>query len=347
VLNKTLSQMTNFPICLAPMVGLTHVAMRESLRFYLPEGAQTIWPTEMLSSYKLPKQKLGEVTMTQFAEGEEGLVPQILGNEQKPIEKAVTLLKDWGAVGIDINMGCPVKKALKHNYGVSLMGDPDYASEVVRYAVGASDLPVSVKFRAGIQNDLTVLEKFAKGIQKAGASWVTLHPRTSAQKRRGKADWTQIKFLKEHLDIPVLGNGDVQTLEHFYELKEQTGCDMVMVGRALTLRPWMLWQLGEDLGLEPPENLKGLSAPRTGLEEGAELGRHLTRFVHSLYFHFNDLEAMKNFRFYLRVAHPWLVYGHELARKSTVCKSQGDCLALIEDFFSRPQMVSQTTMGGY
>lgn len=329
------------------MVGLSHVAMRESLRVYMPKGAKTIWPTEMLSSYKLPKQKLAEVSMTKFADDEEGLVPQILGNEEEPIKKTVKVLKDWGAVGIDINMGCPVKKALKHNYGVSLMGDPDYASEVVRYAVEASDLPVSVKFRAGIQNDQKVLERFALGIQEAGASWVTLHPRTSAQKRRGRADWAQIKFLKELLDIPILGNGDVQNIKDYYKMKEETDCDQVMIGRGLTIRPWMLWQLGEDMGLEAPEGFEGLKAPRDGYEEGAEFGRHLYRFVNHLYHYFNEQDAMKHFRFYLRVSHVWLMFGHDLARKSTVCKSQEDCLALIEDFFSRPQKISQSTLGAY
>lgn len=329
------------------MVGLTHVAMREALRVYLPKGAQTIWPTEMLSSYKLSKQKIVEVSMTRFAPGEQNLVPQILGNEEVSIKRTVEILKNWGAVGIDINMGCPVKKALKHNYGVSLMGDPDYAAEVVGYAVKASNLPVSVKFRAGMQNDLEVLEKFAKGIQGAGASWVTLHPRTSAQKRKGKSDWSQIKFLKEILDIPVIGNGDVQNLEAYYEMKESTGCDMVMIGRALTIRPWMLWQLGEDMGLEAPIGFENLNAPRDGASEGAEFGRHLTRFVNLLYEYFDEKEAMKQFRFYLRVSHVWLMFGHDLARKSTVCKSQEDCLNLIGDFFSRPQSISQSTLGAY
>lgn len=342
-----LKDLVNFPLCLAPMVGLSHVAMRESLRFYMPKDAKTIWPTEMLSSYKLPKQKLNEVSMTRFAEGETNLVPQILGNEEEPIKKTVRLLEDWGAVGIDINMGCPVKKALKHNYGVSLMGDPEYASQVVKFAVDASPLPVSVKFRAGMQNDIGVLKDFAKGIQDAGASWVTLHPRTSAQKRRGRSDWSQIKYLKEILDIPVIGNGDVQNLTDFYKMKEDTGCDQVMVGRAMTVRPWMLWQLGEDMGFEMPEHLKGLTAPRDGLDEGAEFGRHLRRFTNFLYEYFDEKEAMKQFRFYLRVAHVWLMFGHDLARKSTVCHNQEDCLNLIDDFFSRPQKMSQSTLGAY
>ncbi len=342
-----LKNLVNFPICLAPMVGLTHVAMREALRFYLPEDAKTIWPTEMLSSYKVPKQKLAQVSMTKFADGESNLVPQILGNEEVPIQKTIKVLEEWGAVGIDINMGCPVKKALKHNYGVSLMGDPGYAAEVVKYAVSASSLPVSVKFRAGIQNDREVLKNFALGIQKAGASWVTLHPRTSAQKRRGRSDWEQIKYLKEILDIPVIGNGDVQNIQDYNLMKDSTGCDMVMVGRALTIRPWMLWQLGEDMGMSAPTELKDCRAPRDGYEEGAEFGRHLYRFVNLLYEYFDEKEAMKQFRFYLRVSHVWLMFGHDLARKSTVCKNQQDCLDLIEDFFSRPQKISQSTLGAY
>ncbi len=346
-----LKELTNIPLCLAPMVGLTHVAMREALRVYLPKGAQTIWPTEMLSSYKLPKQKISQVSMAKMAEGERNLVPQILGNEEGPIQRTVEILENLGAVGVDINMGCPVKKALKHNYGVSLMGDPEYAAEVVGFAVKASKLPVSVKFRAGLQKvegtaeGNKVLKNFALGIQEAGASWVTLHPRTSAQKRRGRADWSQIKYLKELLEIPVVGNGDVQNIEDFYKMKESTGCDMVMVGRALTLRPWMFWQLGEDLGMAPPEGFEGLKAPRTAYEEGAEFGRHLLRFVDHLYFYFDEQEAMKHFRFYLRVSHVWLMFGHELARKSTVCKNQEDCRALVKDFFSRPQSVSQSTTG--
>lgn len=340
-----LKSLVNLPICLAPMVGLTHVAMREAARVYLPKGAKTIWPTEMLSSYKLPNQKLSQVSMAKISEGEQNLVPQILGNEEAPIQRTIEILKGLGAVGIDINMGCPVKKALKHNYGVSLMGDPEYAAEVVKFAVTASELPVSVKFRAGLQNDKEVLKKFALGIQKAGASWVTLHPRTSAQKRRGRADWTQIKYLKEILDIPVIGNGDVQNIQDYHKMKEDTGCDMVMIGRALTVRPWMMWQLGEDLGLEPPLGFEGLKAPRSGYEEGAEFGKHLFRFVTHLYEYFDEREAMKHFRFYLRISHVWLMFGHELARRSTVCKNQKDCLALIADFFSRPQSISQSTMG--
>ncbi|UXR65007.1 tRNA-dihydrouridine synthase family protein [Bdellovibrio bacteriovorus] len=138
----------NFPLCLAPMVGLTHVALREVMREYLPSDAYTIWPTEMLNSRRVPGENLETTPETMRSPDENGLVPQILGNEEGPIAESVKRLIEWGAEAIDINMGCPVQKALKHNYGVALMGDPTYAAEVVRMTVKNSTVPVSVKLRA-------------------------------------------------------------------------------------------------------------------------------------------------------------------------------------------------------
>ena len=201
----------NFPVCLAPMVGLTHGALRRVVRRYQPLGAQTIWPTEMLSSWKLPHQSLGETPETLLFESEDGLVPQILGNEAEPIRKSIQALKNWGAQGIDINMGCPVKKALRHNYGVALMGDPKYAAEVVSMAKTDQDLPVSVKLRSGFQSDPNYLKEFVQGLEAAGAEWITLHPRLAGEKRRGEADWSEVGELRAHLKCAVIGNGDIQT----------------------------------------------------------------------------------------------------------------------------------------
>src|SRR3954462_8567505 len=105
----------DFPVALAPMVGLSHVALRLLVRRYLPAGAVTVWPTEMLSSWRLPREILGSTPETYRGEHEDFLVPQILGNEEEPSRESVARLADWGATGIDINMGCPVRKALKHN----------------------------------------------------------------------------------------------------------------------------------------------------------------------------------------------------------------------------------------
>lgn len=325
------------------MVGLSHVAFRRVLREYLPQGAVTIWPTEMLNSRKVPIENLKTTPETMRAPDETELVPQILGNEEEPIAKTVARLEhEWGAQGIDINMGCPVKKALSHNYGVALMGDSGYAADVVRMTVANTKLPVSVKLRAGHQNDLPYLIKFVQGLEAAGASWITLHPRTTEQKRRGNADWSQIKRVRDEISIPVIGNGDIQIASDVSAMKRETDCDMVMIGRALTARPWLFWQLGEELGFANPQGKLG-KAPRTDVEEGEEYGRMLKRFALLCREHFGDNLGMRKFRFFVKTSSPWLLFGHDLFARSTKAKSFDELAQELEMFFSHEQPMTQKT----
>ncbi len=333
----------NFPACLAPMVGISHVAFRRLLRDYLPANATTLWSTEMLNSRRIPGENLKTTPETMRHDSETDLVPQILGNELEAIAKSCARLEhEWGATGIDINMGCPVKKALSHNYGVALMGDADYAANVVRMTVQSTSLPVSVKLRAGHQNDVDYLIKFVKGLESAGASWITLHPRTTAQKRRGSADWSQITKVRAALTIPVIGNGDVQTVDDILNLKNATGCDLVMIGRALTARPWLLWQLGENLGFEAPIGRTG-PAPATPEEEGAEYGRALKSLARLMQDHFREEIGLRKFRFFIKTGSPWLHFGHDLFARSTKAKSWQEMEVMLEEFFSSTQSMSGRT----
>lgn len=326
------------------MVGLTHVAFRRLVREYLPCDATTLWPTEMLNSRRVPSENLQTTPETMRSPDETHLVPQILGNEEKPIALSVARLeREWGASGIDINMGCPVKKALSHNYGVALMGDAGYAAEVVRMTVRHTRLPVSVKLRAGHQNDLRYLIDFARGLEDAGASWLTLHPRTVEQKRRGNADWSQIRSVRERVSCPVIGNGDVQVADDAFAILRETGADMAMVGRALTARPWLFWQVGERLGFAPPPGRNGARAPSTPDEEGAEYGRSLRRLVALMREHFSEELGLRKFRFFVRTGAPWLVFGHDLYARATKARSFSEMDAMLGEFFSRPQEMSSRT----
>lgn len=334
----------NFPVCLAPMVGLSHVALRLLVKRYTPAGAITPWPTEMLSTWRLPKELLGETYET-FRGDEFPLVPQILGNEEQPIAESVRKLVDWGAAGIDVNMGCPVKKALRHNYGVALMGDADYAASVVRMTVKHATVPVSVKLRAGLQKDEDFLIRFVRGLEDAGAAWITLHPRLGEQKRRGAADWPQIRRVREAIKIPVLGNGDVQCAEDVMTMLQQTGCDSVMVGRALAARPWLMWQMGEKLGFAPPPEFAGRRAPADAWEEGAEYGQALIYLVMVLEQYFPFEAGLTRFKFHLRMTSGWLEFGHALTSPAAKAKSYEDLRAYLYSFFeTRQRMVTRTNL---
>jgi tRNA-dihydrouridine synthase B len=329
---------------MAPMVGLSHVAFRRLVRSYLPHGAVTLWPTEMLNSRRVPLEDLSRTPETMRTACETDLVPQILGNEEMPIAKSVARLEhEWGASGIDINMGCPVKKALSHNYGVALMGDAAYAAEVVRMSVRNTKLPVSVKLRAGHQNDVDFLLSFTKGLQEAGASWITLHPRTTEQKRRGSADWSQIKTVRESLRIPVIGNGDVQTVEDIFSLLQKTGCDSAMIGRALTARPWLLWQFGERMGLPPPVGREGERAPVTAMEEGREYGSALIKLIDLMEESFSEDLALRKFRFFIKTGSPWLEFGHDLYARSTKARTLQEMKEVLRQFFDREQSMTART----
>lgn len=367
------------------MVGLTHVALRMLLREYMPANAKTIWPTEMLNSRRIPGEDLTKTPETLRADEEIGLVPQILGNEEKPIAESVhRLIHEWGAEGIDINMGCPVQKALKHNYGVALMGDPAYAARIVEMTVKASTVPVSVKLRAAPQpgsptapqpesptapqpgvrepaqpgaragnettsatevnpylqtfseNDFRYLQNFVQGLKDAGASWISLHPRTAAQKRRGSADWTQIKLLRDEIHLPIIGNGDIQTVDDVLAMLTETGCDMAMAGRALAARPWMLWQLGERLGFQPPAGQEGQRAPQGPVEEGAEYGRSLLRLIELSGHYFREDLALRKIRFHVRTTHVWLDFGQALVGICAKAKTLSELETLVRKFFEAP-----------
>lgn len=325
------SEMVNFPVCLAPMVGLSHMAMRMVCRKYMPANAKTIWPTEMLNSRRIPDEIMNQKPENTKHDSELDLVPQILGNEEPFVSKSVQKLKDWGAIGVDINMGCPVKKALKHNYGVALMGDMDYARQVVDMAAN-NGLPVSVKLRAGHQNDLDFLMKFVNGLVDAGAEWICLHPRIAKMKRRGRADWSQIKYLRDATSVPIVGNGDIQVADDAIKMLNDTDCDMVMIGRALTARPWMLWQIGRQLGFDDPEGLSG-EPPSTATDEAQEYGRSLIYLLDEFEGLFPEILGIRRFNFYLKVSHVWLDFGHRLCAKAAMAKNYAEMRSVLLDFF--------------
>ncbi len=341
----------NYPLCLAPMVGLTHVALRRLINDYLPKNASTHWPTEMLNSRRVPGENLNMTPETMRRPEEKYLVPQILGNEEIPIEKSVLrLVNEWGASGIDINMGCPVQKALKHNYGVSLMGDVDYAARVVEITKKHSSVPVSVKLRAvGSEKSVPELVRFVQKLADAGADWITLHPRTAEQKRKGNADWSQIAELKKQVTIPIIGNGDIQTFQDVIKMLNETGADKAMAGRALAARPWMMWQLGESLNFESPVGFENRKAPQTPAEEGREYGLCLLKFIdyceESFMLQANVSESltMRKIQFYIRTTHVWLEFGHALMAKASRCQTLVEMRLACSEFFAQEQNMNLRT----
>ena len=321
------------PVLLAPMVGLTHYAVRNSVAGFLPAGQKAIWPTEMLNSRRIPHQRRDEFPETLFLDRANGLCPQLLANEESFIRQSVPKLEDWGAVAIDINMGCPVQKALKHNYGVALMGDPAYAAEVVRITVAHAKVPVSVKLRAGSENQgFDDLLRFISGLYEAGASWITLHPRTAEKKRKGDADWNLIRRLKqifreEGKNRIIIGNGDVQCHEDILRMFEETECDRVMVGRAMIVKPWLIRN-----EVEPD--------PWT---QGDLYGRFFKSVLRECREHYALEAGLRRLRFLIVQGKPWVEYGETLYGRMMAARSYEDVDLALEKFFSQKQRIIRRT----
>ena len=332
----------NFPFFLAPMVGLSHVALRETLRSYTPEGAKSLVFTEMLSSRRLSAERVGDRPETRHTAEETNLVPQLLANEERFIEIALEKLEAMRPAAIDINMGCPVDKALKHNWGVALMGDPKYAEEVVRATVRHSTRPVSVKLRTGLKDDPDYLLDFARMLESAGASWLTVHPRIASQKRRGFARWDYLARVRDAVQIPVIGNGDVQTADDALDLLRRTGCDGVMIGRAAVARPWILWQIGEMAGFAPPPGRDG-GAPKGRYAEGAEYPEAFRKFREVAEEFFSPEDARRRSRFFVHWGGRWLAFGHEFWRRVNSAPDLASMAAISDEFFAKPQHMTERT----
>ena len=315
---------------LAPMVGLTHYAVRRGVQAFLPPDKKVLWPTEMLNSRRLPHQDVNDTPEVNFMDAAENAIcPQLLANEEEFIRLSVPILESWGARAIDINMGCPVNKALRHNYGVALMGDPEYAAEVVRMTVKHARVPISVKLRAGIETqDFDFLIGFIRGLFLAGASWVTVHPRTAAQKRRGSADWGLLKRVKteferngEHYEI--IGNGDVQCHEDIARFFEEAGCARVMVGRAMVAKPWLIRN-------EPEPD---------GYTQGEWYGQFLKDVLRQSEAVYDYESARRRIRFLVVQGKPWIEFGEYLYGRLTAATTFAETHAALDKFFSQKQKI--------
>ena len=235
---------------LAPLAGVSDGAYR-----YLcsREGCGLSY-TEMVSAKGLYYKSPGTEELLDIKE-REGLVGiQLFGHEPEIMDFAVRKLADYPNILFDINMGCPVPKVVKNHEGSSLFADPDLAAAIVEAAVKASDetskKPITVKMRIGF-GECRDYVAFAKKIESAGAAAIAVHGRTREQYYSGSADWQAIAAIKKAVNIPVIGNGDVRSIEDAQRMVEETGCDLVMIGRGSMGNPWVFSGKTKDPAILP------------------------------------------------------------------------------------------------
>ncbi len=241
-------------VALAPMADLTDAPF---CRICKELGVPYIW-REMISSVALVRGNEKTLAMAEISDFERPIVQQIFGSDPAIMAEAAKILEEKFHVdGIDINMGCPVRKIVENFDGSSLMREPEKAAAIITAVKNAVKVPVSVKTRLGWSQDDEILE-FAKVIQAAGADLITVHGRTRSQGYAGVANWQRVADAKKAISIPLLLNGDVVDAESAQHALEISHADGVMIGRGALGNPWVFGEIIERVG-----------APLAGARAGA------------------------------------------------------------------------------
>ncbi len=239
------------PSILAPMAGVTDRDFRLLVRRIGGVGLVTM---EFISSHGIVDERPSELRLMHFVDEERPIAIQIYGSDAEVMAEAAVQVEVMGADICDINMGCPANKVLKGCAGAALMGDLALAEKIVSTVRRSISIPLTVKFRLGLDDSRKSYVDLAKMCAANGVAAVAMHARTAKQMFTGEADWSEIARLKEAVSIPVIGNGDIKTADDALAMMRTTGCDGVMVGRAATKNPWIFSQLAAKLsGGEVPE----------------------------------------------------------------------------------------------
>jgi tRNA-dihydrouridine synthase B len=233
------------PLFLAPMAGVTDRDFRLIVRRI---GGVGVVAMEFLSSKGLVAGDRRVEGLMHFTAEERPLAIQIYGSDAATMAAAAVIVEEVGADLCDINMGCPANKVLKGCAGAALMGDLGLAAEIVRAVRRAISIPLTVKFRLGLDERRKNYLELGRICEAEGADAVAMHSRTARQGFSGRAEWGELARLKAALAIPVLGNGDVASPDDALRMLATTGCDGVMIGRAATRNPWIFSQIAARLG---------------------------------------------------------------------------------------------------
>jgi nifR3 family TIM-barrel protein len=240
-----------FALILAPMAGVSEAPFRQICRTH---GADVVM-SEFLSSEAIRRRITATLEGAEFEECERPIGIQIYGSDPAAMAEAAGLITEhYRPEFIDINFGCPVKKVVQRNGGSGCLRDLPLVTRIIQAVVAATHLPVTVKTRSGWSDDGRDPVGIALRMQDAGARAFTLHPRTRTQMFAGRADWDEIARVVEALDVPVIGNGDIQSADDVVRMRDHTGCAGVMVGRGSFGNPWLFRDARAllDGGLRPP-----------------------------------------------------------------------------------------------
>ena len=270
------------PFVLAPMAGVTDLPFRKLCK---EQGAGLIC-MEMVSAKAISFHNKNTEALMEIDKCENPVSMQLFGSEPELMARVAAEIEERPFDILDINMGCPVPKVVNNGEGSALLKNPELIVKIVKSVSSAIKKPLTVKVRIGFENEPVDIVDIAKRVEDAGAAAIAVHGRTRQQYYSGTADWDTIRRVKEAVTIPVIGNGDVDSPEKAEALIKETGCDGVMIGRAVRGNPWLFRELNHYF--ETGEKL-----PRPSAEEVREMILRHARMQIDLKGEFTGIREMR------------------------------------------------------
>ena len=313
---------------LAPMAELSTPALRRTVKKF--DGSTALY-SEMLSAGAIVSGASHNGPLVTRHGLDDPFIYQIAGNSPEVMAEACRILSRSGPFGMDINMGCPAPDIVKRGFGAKLLTDPALAREIVRACRNATDARLSVKLRTGYEkNDREEILSFIRGLVDEGVDFITVHPRYAKLSFTRSADWSLVKYIKENVPVPVIGNGDITDAPTALRRMEETGCDGIMIGREAVKSPWIfrLCAIAMQGGGELTVDIEN-----TFMKTLDYISLYLPPRLHKSRGHRFSLYFTKN-----------LKYGHSLFSTIRGAAEIGEMKRAVEEYFSRNPHEKQRTM---